>query len=114
VLVSRLVAGRLDADGDLLDRLYVDDRTVVVKLPGGHRKTVGSMNGADGSGEVESLPPTWSPDGRQVAWTSVDGTTDDDEVREAIDIVDRDGRHPRRIWLDDLEGVYSPPAWQPG
>lgn len=74
---------------------------------------------ADGSGEpaqltdgdFENQNPTWSPDGRRIAFATSRRERWDTELLRDIFVVDAEGGEPKRLNSDD--GWYEAPAWSP-
>jgi Tol biopolymer transport system component len=57
------------------------------------------------------VAPTWSPDGKRIAFES--GRVDDpDPLQALVDVIDRDGSHRHTI-LHGRGYMYGAPAWQP-
>jgi hypothetical protein len=60
--------------------------------------------------------PTWSPDGRRLAfetWSGVFGDGSSAVVRTAIDIVDADGSNLRRLTTRPAVDAWNGPSWSP-
>ena len=85
----------------------------------GDRRTHLFVVPTDGSGEAVQLTegdyehdaPTWSPDSKQIAFSSARDDDWDVQLREAIWVVDAVGGEPRRVTPED--DLYSLPSWSP-
>lgn len=64
-------------------------------------------------GDCENEAPAWSPDGKQIAFSSMRGERWDVDLREAVYVldVDSDGAEPRRLTAEDETGTR--PSFSP-
>jgi Tol biopolymer transport system component len=114
--------------GDVYPAPGPDGRVAFIRflgpvLPSGEATSGGVwiMN-ADGSNEIqvtqnhlptrsEDRKPTWSPDGRHLAFTRLNNSTAEPHGRQAIFVAGSDGSNPRRVtpWTLDANS----PDWSP-
>ena len=78
-----------------LDRLYVMD------LPDGKPRRVTSL-------EVGEFEPTWSFDGKSLAWVSWSEAAGGQIMKVTLD-----GANPRPVQVTQVAALYSNPAWSP-
>lgn len=81
--------------------LGLDDEIFTIRPDGSGRVTL-----AEPDEGIERTQPTWSPDGRRVAWTE-----SRDEQGNFLVVADRDGAN-KEEWPSPLLAVYI--AWSPG
>jgi dipeptidyl aminopeptidase/acylaminoacyl peptidase len=63
------------------------------------------------NGDHEDVYPNWSPDGRQIAFTSARQDDWDTEVFRDVFLIDADGGEPERLTATDSR--YEAPVWSP-
>src|SRR5207237_10337227 len=63
------------------------------------------------SGDYEAKQPTWSPDGRHVAFSSARHENWDVELKIDIFVVSAGGGDPMRLTATDA--IYEGPSWSP-
>ena len=85
------------ADFDGPSRLWISG------LDGSRLRKVSSLGNP--AARVTDLAPAWSPDGRTIAYASLDGTSSD------IWIVQVDGAYPRKLTANGAENGH--PSWSP-
>jgi TolB protein len=86
-----------DADFDGRSRLWI------AGLDGSRLRKISSLGNPEAL--VTDLEPAWSPDGRKIAYTSMDGAARD------IWVVQADGAYPVRLTANGAENGH--PAWSP-
>lgn len=85
------------ADFDGHSRLWISG------LDGSRLRKVSSLGNP--AARVTDLEPAWSPDGRTIAYTSIDGSAHD------IWVVQADGAYPLKLTINGAENGH--PAWSP-
>ena len=86
-----------EADFDGHSRLWISS------LDGSRLRKVSSLGNP--AAAVTDLAPAWSPDGRMIAYTSIDGSSSD------IWVVQADGAYPVKLTANGAENGH--PAWSP-
>jgi TolB protein len=56
------------------------------------------------------MSPTWSPDGKQLAYVSIENRRHEIYIQDLYGV---DGKPPRRVKLTQYQGINSAPAWSP-